>query len=45
VRSPYAHARILCLKRDAARTMPGVVAVVTGGVLTAVWAAAAEAKG
>ena len=30
VRSPHAHARIASLDCDAARTMPGVVAVVTG---------------
>jgi carbon-monoxide dehydrogenase large subunit len=36
VRSPYAHARILGIDRDAARAMPGVVAVVTGAELAAV---------
>jgi len=36
VRSPYAHARILRIDRDAARAMPGVVAVVTGPELAAV---------
>jgi carbon-monoxide dehydrogenase large subunit len=36
VRSPYAHARILRIDRDAARTRPGVVAVVTGAELAAV---------
>lgn len=30
VRSPYAHARIVRIDRDAARAMPGVVAVITG---------------
>lgn len=30
VRSPHAHARIVAIDLDAARTMPGVVAVVTG---------------
>jgi carbon-monoxide dehydrogenase large subunit len=36
VRSPYAHARILRIGRDAARAMPGVVAVVTGEELVVV---------
>jgi carbon-monoxide dehydrogenase large subunit len=36
VRSPYAHARILHIDRDAALAMPGVVAVVTGAELAAV---------
>jgi CO/xanthine dehydrogenase Mo-binding subunit len=36
VRSPYAHARILHIDRDAARGRPGVVAVVTGAELAAV---------
>ena len=30
VRSPHAHARIVSIDLDAARTMPGVVAIVTG---------------
>ncbi len=30
VRSPFAHARILRIDKDAARAMPGVIAVVTG---------------
>jgi aerobic carbon-monoxide dehydrogenase large subunit len=36
IRSPYAHARILRIDRDAALAMPGVVAVVTGAELAAV---------
>jgi aerobic carbon-monoxide dehydrogenase large subunit len=36
IRSPYAHARILHIDRDAALAMPGVVAVVTGAELAAV---------
>ena len=36
VRSPYAHARILRIDRDAARAMPGVVAIVTGPELAAI---------
>jgi carbon-monoxide dehydrogenase large subunit len=36
VRSPYAHARILRIDREAARAMPGVVAVVTGPELATV---------
>jgi carbon-monoxide dehydrogenase large subunit len=36
VRSPYAHARIVGIDRDAARAQPGVVAVVTGAELAAV---------
>ena len=36
VRSPYAHARIGGIDREAARAMPGVVAVVTGPELAAV---------
>jgi carbon-monoxide dehydrogenase large subunit len=36
VRSPYAHARILRIDRDAARARPGVVAVVGGAELAAV---------
>ena len=36
VRSPYAHARILRIDREAARTRPGVVAVVTGPELATV---------
>ncbi|MDB5398568.1 MAG: carbon monoxide dehydrogenase [Rhodopila sp.] len=36
IRSPYAHARILRIDRDAAFAMPGVVAVVTGAELAAV---------
>ena len=30
VRSPHAHARIVSINADAARQMPGVIAVVTG---------------
>jgi carbon-monoxide dehydrogenase large subunit len=33
VRSPYAHARIVSIKSDAAMAVPGVVAVVTGEML------------
>ena len=36
VRSPYAHAKIVAIDADAARKMPGVVAVVTGEELAAV---------
>ena len=36
VRSPYAHAKIVSIDADAARKMPGVVAVVTGEELAAV---------
>ena len=36
VRCPYAHARISRIDRDAARAMPGVVAVVDGAELAAV---------
>src|ERR1700733_58035 len=36
VRSPYAHARIRRIDREAARAMPGVVAVVTGVELATV---------
>src|ERR1700761_1424666 len=36
VRSPYAHAKIVSIDADAARKMPGVVAVVTGDELAAV---------
>ncbi len=36
VRSPYAHAKIVSIDADAARKMPGVVAVVTGEQLAAV---------
>ncbi len=36
VRSPYAHARILRIDREAARQMPDVVMVVTGAELAAV---------
>ena len=36
VRSPYAHARIVAIDVQAARQMPGVVAVVTGDELAAV---------
>ncbi len=36
VRSPYAHAHIRGIDRDAARAMPGVVAIVTGAELAAV---------
>src|SRR6266480_1076072 len=32
-RSPFAHARIKSIKTDAAQSMPGVVAVVTGALL------------
>ena len=32
-RSPYAHARIVAIDADAARTMPGVLAVYTGAQL------------
>src|SRR4051812_5368675 len=35
VRSPYAHARIRHIDRDAARAMAGVVAIVTGAELAA----------
>src|SRR3989475_1438920 len=34
LRSPYAHARIRSIKVDAAQALPGVVAVVTGELLT-----------
>jgi len=34
LRSPYAHARIRAIKVDAAQALPGVVAVVTGELLT-----------
>jgi len=34
-RSPYAHARIVSIDADAARTMPGVLAVYTGAQLVA----------
>ncbi|HKW83738.1 MAG TPA: xanthine dehydrogenase family protein molybdopterin-binding subunit, partial [Burkholderiaceae bacterium] len=34
-RSPYAHARIVSIDTDAARTMPGVLAVYTGAQLVA----------
>ena len=34
LRSPYAHARIRSIKVDAAKALPGVVAVVTGELLT-----------
>lgn len=34
-RSPYAHARIVSIDADAARTMPGVLAVFTGAQLVA----------
>jgi carbon-monoxide dehydrogenase large subunit len=33
IRSPHAHARILCIDAEAARAMPGVVAIVTGADL------------
>src|SRR3954447_21389366 len=36
VRSPFAHARILRIDKDAARPMPGVMAVVTGAELAEV---------
>src|SRR6202046_741837 len=36
VRSPYAHAKILAIDTQAARKMPGVIAVVTGEELAAV---------
>src|SRR5512135_53936 len=36
VRSPYAHARIVSIKADAAKKLPGVVAVVTGAELAKV---------
>jgi aerobic carbon-monoxide dehydrogenase large subunit len=36
VRSPYAHARIVSIDREAARTAPGVIAVVTGAELAEV---------
>jgi carbon-monoxide dehydrogenase large subunit len=36
VRSPHAHAKIVAIDADAARKMPGVVAVVTGEELAAV---------
>ena len=34
VRSPYAHAEIKSIRPDAARAMPGVVAILTGTDLT-----------
>ncbi|HXY94007.1 MAG TPA: xanthine dehydrogenase family protein molybdopterin-binding subunit, partial [Acidimicrobiia bacterium] len=37
VRSPFAHARIRSIDTDAARAMPGVVAVYSGGDLRADW--------
>ncbi|HET7888453.1 MAG TPA: xanthine dehydrogenase family protein molybdopterin-binding subunit [Bradyrhizobium sp.] len=36
VRSPYAHARILAIDAQAAKKMPGILAVVTGAELAAV---------
>jgi aerobic carbon-monoxide dehydrogenase large subunit len=36
VRSPYAHARIVAIDASAAKTMPGVMAVVTGAELATV---------
>src|SRR5436190_6435316 len=36
LRSPYAHAKIVSLDADAAKRMPGVIAVVTGQELAAV---------
>src|SRR5256714_2173407 len=36
VRSPHAHARITRIERDAARRLPGVIAIVTGAELAKV---------
>ena len=37
VRSPFAHARIVSIDTDAARALPGVVAVLTGADLRDAW--------